>query len=311
MIQKNTISAVINVRNEADNLKKCLKSIKGVVDEIIVVDMQSTDGSDLVAKEFGAKVYSYKWMKYVEPARNFAISKATGNWVLLLDPDEYLGKSLIQEIHRITTRTDVDWIKIPRKNFIFGKWIRHSNCWPDYLIRFFRKGFVTWNKEIHSQPVTRGNGLTILDNEKLAIRHNNYNTITSYLNRAIRYSNVQADELKASDYKLKTSDLILKPIQEFNSRFFAASGYKDGVHGLVFSILQAFSIALVYIRLWEKQGASDKTLSKDSFVSASQEAVYEYSHWFTKYFFQEYSANIIKKWVIKVRHYLNRITKNY
>jgi len=311
MTSKTTISAVINVRNEADNLKKCLKSISGFVDEIIVVDMQSTDGSDLVAKEFGAKVFPYKWMKYVEPARNFAISKASGNWILLLDPDEYLGKSLLQDLRRLTIRTDIDWVKIPRKNIIFGKWIRHSNCWPDYLIRFFRKGAVTWNKEIHSQPITKGNGLTILDSEKLAIRHLNYNSVTSYLTRAIRYSNVQADELKDSGYKLKTSDLILKPIQEFNSRFFAANGYKDGMHGLVFSILQAFSIAMIYVRLWEKQGASDKTLSKESFVSASQEATFEYSYWFTKYFFQEYSSNVLNRAIIKVRHYLNRVTKNY
>jgi hypothetical protein len=104
---------------------------------------------------------------------------------------------------------------------------------------------------------------------------------------------------------------VLKPIQEFNSRFFAAQGYKDGFHGLVFSILQAFAIALIYIRLWEIQGASEKILSKDSFVSASQEATFEYSYWFTKYFKEEYGANFIKNIFIKIRLVLDRITKNF
>jgi (heptosyl)LPS beta-1,4-glucosyltransferase len=311
MKNKPLISAVINVRNEAENLSRCLKSIKSLADEIIVVDMHSTDGSDKIAAEFGATVYPYRWTKFVEPARNFALSKANGKWIMLLDPDEYLNKTLKAELKSITQRNDIDWVKIPRKNIIFGKWIRHSRCWPDYLIRFFKKSHVTWSKKIHSQPITKGNGLTILDTEKLAIRHHNYDTVTQFVNRAVRYSGVQADELKAADYKLKTSDFILKPIQEFNSRFFAAEGYKDGIHGLVFSLLQMFAIALIYIRLWEKQGASDKVLSKESFVSASQETMFEYSHWFTKYFRKEYSTNIFKYSLIKIRHFFNRLTKNF
>lgn len=310
MKNKPLISVVINVRNEAEALTKCLRSIKNFADEIIIVDMHSTDGSDKVSKNFGAKLYPYRAMKYVEPARNFAISKATGKWILLLDPDEFLNKSLKRELLSVTKRTSVDFVKIPRKNIIFGKWMRHSNCWPDYLIRFFKKGSVTWKKEIHSQPTTKGNGLTLLDSEKLAIRHNNYSTVSQFIIRAMRYSGVQADELKAEDYKIKTSDFILKPVQEFNSRFFFAEGYKDGFHGLVFSVLQAFAIALIYIRLWEKQGVSDKAILKESFVSASQEATYEYSYWFTKYFREEYSPNPFKIGLIKIRHIFDYLTKN-
>jgi len=311
MKSKILISAVINVRNEAENLSKCLRSIKDLVDEIIVVDMKSTDNSVAVAKDAGAKVFSYKPMKYVEPARNFALSKANGKWILLLDPDEYLNKTLKKELKSITNRSDIDYVKIPRQNMIFGKWIKHANCWPDYLIRFFKKGSVNWQKEIHSQPITKGNGLTLLDSEKLAIKHDNYQTVTQFITRAIRYSSVQAEELEIQDYKIKTSDFILKPIQEFNSRFFFAEGYKDGLHGLVFCLLQAFAIGLIYIRLWEKQGSLDKPLLKESFVSASQEANFEYDHWFVKFFKQECSPNIFKRFFIQVRHWFNYLTKNF
>jgi len=311
MENKPLISAVINVRNEAENLKKCLKSLRHFASEIIVTDMDSTDDSAQIAKDFGAKVFPYRWLKYVEPARNFGLSKTTGKWIILLDPDEYLNKSLKKELLNYTTRSDVSWVKIPRKNMIFNKWMRHSRCWPDYLIRFFKKGTVSWKKEIHSQPITKGNGATVLDSEKLAIRHLNYSSITQYLTQTIRYSNIQADELISTGYKVKLSDFILKPVQEFNSRFYFAEGFKDGVHGLVFSLLQSFAISLIYIRLWEKQGFSDKVLSKDSFVSASQESIYEYSYWFTKYFKEEYSQNPLKTGLIKIRHILNRVTKNY
>lgn len=311
MPNKPLISAVINIHNEADLLSKCLKSLHSFADELVIIDMQSTDGSADIAHHYGAKVYPHRFLPYVEPARNFGLSKASGKWIILLDPDEYLGKTLKEELNRITLRNDIDFVKIPRKNIIFGKWIRHSNSWPDYLIRFFRKGSVIWRKEIHSQPETKGNGLTLLDSEKLAIRHLNYRSISHFILRALRYTNVQADELIVSKYTLKTSDLILKPIQEFNGRFFAGQGYRDGFHGLVFSLLQAVSIGLIYLNLWEKQGFTDKPLPKDSFVSASQEAVYEYSFWFTKYFNTEYSRNIFKKLLLKIRLLFDRFTKNF
>lgn len=311
MDTKITISAVINTRNEAGNIEKCIKSLVGFADEIIVVDMYSTDGSQTIATKLGAKVYSYKWMKVVEPARNFGINKASGKWIIILDPDERLTVSLKKELLSIVQRQDVDYVNIPRKNIIFGKWIRHSKSWPDYLTRFFKKGHIKWQKEVHSQPVVTGNGINLLDSEKLAIRHYNYKTINSFISKALRYASVRADELIISDYKLKTSDFLLKPIQEFNSRFFASFGYRDGLHGLLFAILQAISIEFIYIKLWEKHGFKDKTLPKESFISASQETIYEYSYWFTKYFVNEYTRNIFKNTFIKLRLFFDRFTKNF
>lgn len=310
-LNKIKISAVINTRNEAVQLNKCLKSIKDIVDEIIVVDMNSKDKTVDIAKNHGAKIYRHKAMSWVEPARNYALSKAKGEWILLLDPDEYLTKTLKKELIKISRRQDISYVHIPRKNIIFGRWMRHSNMWPDYLIRFFKKGSVKWKKEIHSQPQTTGQGLTLLDSEKLAIRHNNYVDIDDFVTRALRYSDTQAKQLLMANHKLKISDFILKPIQEFNTRFFANSGFKDGIHGLSFCLLQAFAICLVYLKLWQKQGFVDRSLSKDSFVSASLESNFEYHHWFGKYFKQQYTKNIFKRFLIRLNYFINRIAKNF
>lgn len=304
------ISAVINIHNEAKLLSKCLRSIRGFADEIIVIDMQSTDNGPEIARSFNAKVYPHRFVKYVEPVRNFAIAKTTGRWILILDPDEYLNSTLKNELLRLTKRKDVDFVRIPRKNIIFGRWLRHSNMWPDYLIRFFRKGHISWKKEIHSQPLTKGSSLNLLDSEKLAIRHLNYISVGSFLQRALRYSSIQAEELIGADYKLKTSDFILKPIQEFNSRFFRGEGFKDGLHGLIFCLLQAFAICLIYIRLWEKTGSPDKPLAKDSFVSAAQEANFEFNYWFNWYYIRENGQNFAKNFLIRFRQLINRLTKN-
>ena len=82
------ISAVINTLNEAKKIGRCLASLKGFANEVIVVDMMSTDSTRDIVKKYGAKVFKHKRVGYVEPARNFAISKARYDWIIILDADE-------------------------------------------------------------------------------------------------------------------------------------------------------------------------------------------------------------------------------
>lgn len=246
------ISAVVNTRNESKNLEDCLKSLQ-FCDEIVVVDMESTDGTQEIAKQFTDKVYSHKAVGYVEPARNFAISKALGKWVLIVDADERVPKSLAKKIIEIADTDKVDFVRIPRKNIVFGQWLQHSRWWPDYNIRFFRKGSVQWQNEIHSVPITLGTGINLDADSELAFEHLHYNNIDEYFERSLRYSNQQAKELIQSGYKFDPVDLITKPVGEFISRFFAGEGYLDGLHGLVVAFLQFFSAMLVYLKVWEHE----------------------------------------------------------
>jgi glycosyltransferase involved in cell wall biosynthesis len=256
-MSKINISAVINTRNEENNIEDCLKSLE-FADEIIVVDMESTDSTKEIAHRYTDKIFDHKMVGYVEPARNFAISKATGNWVLIVDADERIPKTLAKKLIEITEGQDVDFVRIPRKNLIFGQWTQHSRWWPDYNVRFFRKGSVEWQNEIHSIPVTTGVGINLDADDTFAIEHLHYNTIDEYFDRALRYSSQQAKELINSGYKFDAKDLIAKPISEFISRFFAGEGYKDGLHGLVLAFLQFFSVMLVYLKVWQHEGHEPK-----------------------------------------------------
>jgi (heptosyl)LPS beta-1,4-glucosyltransferase len=307
-MKNSKISVVINTRNEAKYLTKCLSSVKDFAYEIIVVDMHSTDDSVKIAKSFGAKVYYHKWMPVVEQARNFALKKAQGPWILLLDPDEYLTRPLKKELLRISQRKDIDFVRLPRKNIIFGKWIRHSRWWPDYIIRFFKKGSVKWQKEVHSQPITSGNGISLFESEQLAIRHQHYDSIEKYLTWAIRYSARQAEELQKENYRVRISDLLVKPTSEFCSRFFAATGYKDGLHGLVLAILQAFSIALIYIQLWQMQGFKPRTINRETLTRSAGQSILEYLHWQNHYLKKE-SNNKPSVLLSRFKHFLVKLIK--
>lgn len=114
------ISVVINTFNEEKNLPRLLASIKGLADEVVVVDMESSDGTLAIAESSGAKVFSHKPVGYVEPARNFAISKATGDWILILDADEELSRTLSAKLKKISQKPNADYFRIPRKILFLG-----------------------------------------------------------------------------------------------------------------------------------------------------------------------------------------------
>lgn len=275
----NKISVVINTRNEEKNLPRALQSVKSLADEVVVVDMHSTDKTCEIAKRTGAKVYIHPETGYVEPARNFAISKATGDWILILDADEEIPIKLAKGLKKLIKNPKASFYRIPRKNIIFGKWIKHSRWWPDHNIRFFKKGAVVWSEVIHSVPETRGKGLDLEVEEGLAIVHYNYDSISQYLERMNRYADVQAKFLKDGGYKFSWQDILRKPTSEFVSRFFAGEGYKDGVHGLVLGLLQAFSEAVVYIKVWELEKFKEAKLKKDDLGGEFGNIGGEVDHW--------------------------------
>jgi (heptosyl)LPS beta-1,4-glucosyltransferase len=276
------VSVIINTFNEEENLPRALSSAKLLADEIVVVDMKSDDKTVEIAKKGGAKVYQYKRVGYVEPARNFAISKATGDWIFILDADEEIPKTLVKRLRRLVKSGKGDYYRIPRKNIIFGKWMKHSRWWPDMNIRFFKKGKVTWNEVIHSVPLTKGKGVDLEAKEDLAIIHHNYQTITQYLERMNRYTTIQAKLLINEDYRFIWKDLIKKPLSEFLSRYFAGEGYKDGLHGLAVSLLQAFSEIVVYLKIWEKEKFLEQAITINEIANQIGEAEAETNWWLTE-----------------------------
>ena len=191
--------------------------------------MASTDDTKKIAKQYTDKVYDHPYVGYVEPARNFALSKASGNWALIVDADERIPTTLAGKLVDIATNDEADFVRVPRKNLVFGQWLKYSRWWPDYNIRFFKRGYVEWQDAIHRPPITTGQGINLDPDPKYALIHHHYRTLDEYLERLIRYTDQQAKEL-------------------------LAEGYKDGLHGLAISLLQAFSTFVVYLRTWQEEG---------------------------------------------------------
>lgn len=300
------LSVVINTLNEERNLPQAISSIKSLADEIVVVDMKSEDATQEIAKKAGARVYEFKKAGYVEPARNYAISKATSEWVLVLDADEVVPSTLSKKIKELLKNPKADYYRIPRKNIIFGKWIKHSRWWPDYNIRLFKKGKVTWNEVIHSVPMTTGEGADIPEKEDFAMVHKNYESLEQYMDRMNKYSSIQAKILIDKNYKFIWKDLISKPLAEFLSRYFAGEGYKDGLHGLALALLQSFSEAMVYLKVWQEEKFLEQAISPDEVARELGDAQGQLNWWLTETMIK--SKNFVASLPLRVRKKL--LSKN-
>lgn len=298
----NKISVVINTLNEEKNVERAIKSVAWA-DEILVCDMFSDDNSAVVAKKLGAKVIFHKRLSFVEPARNFAISKTDNEWVLVLDPDEEIPETLADKLREIASSNGViTHVEIPRKNMIFGKWVKSSMWWPDYNIRFFKKEWVKWSDQIHRPPHTEGQGLRLPIEERYATLHHHYTSLSQFLTRMDRYAGVQAKQLKNSGYKFDWKDLIKQPLGEFLGRYFANRGFEDGLHGLALALLQAFSFLVMYLKVWELENFNEQSINLQELKERSDESSKELDYWFK---YARLSKNPVKRILQKAKNRLS------
>lgn len=250
--KKPTTSVIIHTLNEEKNITACIKSVQKLADEILVVDMKSTDETVQLAKKMGARILSVKRYGYVEPARALAIQKAKGDWIAIIDADERLTPSLIKELQRLTIENTYDCIEIPKKNLVLKSWMQHTAWWPDYLVRFFRKGTVEWPKVIHSAPILKGKKYTLPAEERFAIVHYSLQTVDEVLEKIIRYTTKESSETVSKFTTLP--ELLAYTSKDYNWRFLDKEGYKDGMRGYVMSEMMRLYRLLIFMRHWEKAG---------------------------------------------------------
>lgn len=234
------LSVVIIAKDASQTLSACLKSIKNLADEIlVVVDNRTTDNTALLAKSFGARVYSRKFNNYANQ-KNYAVSETANDWVLSLDADEEVSPELAAEIKRVLPGTAYAAFKIPRLNIIFGRPILHTNWEPsaDTHIWLFDKTKCKWAGVVHEEIVTAGQVGT-LRGHKI---HHGYRTVEEFMDKMNDYTSRE----------IKTAN----PFFEFLRRYIWHKGFLDGWHGLFLSYLMMIYHLSTRIKLWEKKNLS-------------------------------------------------------
>lgn len=241
------ISVIIITKDEEKNISDCLESVEWA-DEIIVVDSESTDKTVDIAKQFTDKVISRKWEGYVSQKR-YALNLANNEWVLSLDADERITTELKEEILNLEP-ADFSGFKIRRKNFLMNKEITSCGWEKDYQLRLFNKDKTSLNNRlVHEKFVVDGQVSTL----KTPMLHFTFSSFEEYLTKINIYTSLKAQELFSKKKKVGALTIFSHTVSAFFAFFIIRRGFKDGVYGLIISLLHSSSTMMNYIKLWELQ----------------------------------------------------------
>ncbi len=248
------ISVVIHTYNSEKHLEKCLESVKDC-EEILICDMYSNDRTIEIAQKYGARIIYHKNVGFADPARNFALSHASGKWVLVLDSDEEAPPELLKHLNELmnTLPPHVSGVFIPRKNLHLGKvlWLSY----PNPILRFFKNGKVSFSDRVHCAPTILDGGDYHIDPKRtdLAIIHHNHENLESFIARMNTYTTLELEKFEERGVKFSLLLLLGRPIGEFIKRFFIKGGYKDGMYGFIFSMLLAVYKFTAATKLWARE----------------------------------------------------------
>ncbi len=248
----NTVTCVIHTRNEEKKIIDCIHSARLLTEDILVVDMESTDDTLLLVKQSRVAIKSFPFSYYVEPARAFGIKNAKRDWVFILDADERISPELANEIKHVLKNANDEYgsYEISRKNIFGKKWLTHGGWWPDYQTRLIRKSaFKQWPSRIHSAPEIE------LKKGKLqhSILHYFHGDINGMVEKTSVYEQIEAELLFNAGRKVNTLIFFRKYLGELYRRLIKYRGFLDGTEGIIESIYQAYSKTITYIYLYEKQ----------------------------------------------------------
>jgi glycosyltransferase involved in cell wall biosynthesis len=242
------LSVITLTLNEEHNIRDCLESVRWA-DEIVVIDAGSTDRTLDIAREFTPHVFVFPWKGY-GAARNTAIARTTGEWILWLDADERVTPELAAEIQGIvgSDRIDAEGYAVARRAYFCGKWIRHCGWYPSRVVRLFHRGSAHFSEtRVHEQLVIEGR----VEDSRHDLLHFTDPDLKHYFEKFNGYTSLAAEDLQGAGRKFRISDLIVKPMFTLVKMYLLRLGFLDGMHGLVLSIASAAYVFAKYAKLWE------------------------------------------------------------
>lgn len=247
------LSAVIITFNEERNIGRCLDSLAGVADEIVVVDSFSTDRTEQICREKGARFIQHAFAGHIEQ-KNFALSQAQFPHVLSLDADEALSDTLRQSILAVKTDWHCDAYSMNRLTNYCGQWIRHSGWYPDRKVRLFDRRRGHWGGLNPHDKVVMETGTTLgfLAGDLL---HYSYYSLEEHDARARKYAVIAARAMLARGKRGSWLRVALSPTFKFIRNYLLRLGFLDGRAGLMICHMAALETYWKYRHLIQLEKA--------------------------------------------------------
>jgi glycosyltransferase involved in cell wall biosynthesis len=239
-----SVSVILITKNEAANIRDCLKSVSWA-DEIIVVDSGSTDGTPQVAKEMGALVYSHDWPGF-GPQKNRALAYASKDWIFSIDADERVTPEQRAELERAMKEGRADGYFCPRLSQFCGTFIRHSGWYPDYVLRLFMRGKGRFSDSlVHESIILEGKSERL----KVPLLHYSYLTMDDVERKVEHYSNAAAQQMFQAGKHANWMRAALSGGWAFIRTYIVRLGVLDGGAGFQIALMNMRTTFLKYRKL--------------------------------------------------------------
>jgi glycosyltransferase involved in cell wall biosynthesis len=242
------ISVLLPTYNNAPTIRDTLESICWA-EEILVVDSYSTDTTLDICREYKALIIQHEYINSAKQ-KNWAAPQCQHEWILQIDTDETLEQELLLEIEAVLSNVPITIhaFRIPRKNYILGRWVQHGGLYPDYQTRLFRRDNGRWQeREVHAHVTVSGQTVNLHGH----LLHDGMPHISHQLRNIDRYTRYEADEFWKNGRSFRALDLILHPWLIFLYRYLWLQGFRAGWRGLILSVYLASYDFMAKAKLWE------------------------------------------------------------
>ena len=243
------ISVVVNTYNAEKYLPKSLEAVKDF-DEVVVCDMESTDSTVEIARQYGCKIVVFPKgnITIVEPARQFAIDSASNPWVLVVDADEIVTPQLRKYLYdRIRDENCPQGMFIARQNKVMGM---YNKDWSsDMQLRFFRKEGTVWPAHIHAIPIIKGRVEQAPKQYKML--HLADQTYSQWVMKMNHYTDNEVEKKMNRNFGILA--LFLRPLWRFIYIFLFKGGFKNGKRGVLQAVQWAIYQQVLVSKIMEKK----------------------------------------------------------
>jgi glycosyltransferase involved in cell wall biosynthesis len=241
------LSVTIITKNESAQIAEAVKSVAWA-DEIIVVDSESTDDTAAIARGYTERVIVRPWPGYTAQ-KNYAASIASHDWILSVDADERVTPALAAEIRTLLATSPArPGYRIPRVTWHLQRWIRSTDWYPDYQLRLYDRRAGVWTGRYVHEAVTLRGVAGQLNGE---LEHFPFRDIADHLETIDRYTTYAARQMHESGRRAGFWQLALHPPLAFLRNYALRGGVRDGLAGLVISVMNSYYVFLKFAKLWE------------------------------------------------------------
>jgi (heptosyl)LPS beta-1,4-glucosyltransferase len=259
IFMRRPISCFVITCNEVDRIEQCLKSVAGWVDELLVVDSGSTDGTLEIARQFADRVYETDWPGF-GPQRNRALDWCVHNWVLSLDSDEVVTEALKHEIDSVLSEPNLsaNFLKFPWHTYLFGAPLKHGRYATPQGKLFEKTGARFKDRSVHETLLLPEYRTRIL---KSPLIHHSWRDYQHVIEKHLKYGVLGAGEKDKAGRKSSITFAFLRSIVDFLHQYVIRGGFLDGQRGLLMAVILSQYAFHKYAALWSLSQASHRDKS--------------------------------------------------